>query len=300
MIVHPGRGWSVCPGAAGRFPDCMIVPDCMITGMAGRHGNVRWSSSGGTLRVVAWGTVSRTDSRTVRPVDLTGVLRRTLLVGPDGRRDTSSEVVWLQGPSLYVDVRRPAGTPRDPDDDRAWARAHEGFAGRCTRTADGVTHWERAVDVRAPGPFPDAGLLTRDGADVVERGVHVPYTERWAPEPVPPGAPVAGALLRAVDDGRAGVLVRAGDRFGWACGRGPDDDPADPLTAHVAVGRITGAGWIVELATLPRLEGRDLRPHRDAAGLGTDARTWQVLDTEVVGGHDPLNLLTNSTPLTKE
>jgi len=243
----------------------------------------------------------------VRLVDLTGVLRRTLLVGPDGRRDTSTEAVWLQGPSLYVDVRRPTGAHRDPDD-RTWVRAHEGFAGRCTRTADGVTHWQRAVDVRPPGPFPDAGRLTWDGTDVVERGVHVPYTERWAPEPVPSGAPVAGALLRAADDGRAGVVVRVGDRFGWACGRGPggrpatDDpeDPADPLAAHVAVGRITGAGWIVELATLPRLDGRDLAPRRAGDGLaaGPAGDRWQVLDAEVIGGHDPLDLLT--IPLTKE
>ena len=40
-----------------------------------------------------------------------GLWRRSLIAWPDGRRDTTSFVNWLQGPGLYLDLRQPEGRP---------------------------------------------------------------------------------------------------------------------------------------------------------------------------------------------
>jgi hypothetical protein len=39
--------------------------------------------------------------------DLTGLWRRSLLVWPDGRRDTTTQVLWLQGLCAFGDLRQP-------------------------------------------------------------------------------------------------------------------------------------------------------------------------------------------------
>ncbi len=57
--------------------------------------------------------------------DCTGLWRRTLLVEADGSRDTGTNVQWLQGISMFVDLRGPGG---------------EGFAGLLSRRDD-VFEW---------------------------------------------------------------------------------------------------------------------------------------------------------------
>ncbi len=123
---------------------------------------------------------------------LPGLWRRSLLVRPDGSRDTTTEVRWLQAGSLYVDDR--------------------GFAGRLE--PDGPwTCWRRDVDLLPPGPADEGRLvLDGDGDVLVETGRHEDYTEHWHREPFA-ASPVAGVLLRDPAGAHA-VLVRVGPHLG--------------------------------------------------------------------------------------
>jgi hypothetical protein len=45
------------------------------------------------------------------PASLAGLWTRSLIILPDGTGDATSVVSWLQGLSLYADLRIPAGRP---------------------------------------------------------------------------------------------------------------------------------------------------------------------------------------------
>src|SRR5262245_47539272 len=42
---------------------------------------------------------------------LPGLWIRSLIAWPDGRRDTTTQVFWLQGPGFFADLRQPTGAP---------------------------------------------------------------------------------------------------------------------------------------------------------------------------------------------
>jgi hypothetical protein len=115
--------------------------------------------------------------------DLTGVWRRTLYVGPDGREDRESAVWWLQAGALCGDIRAP----------RPGAPAETAFAGRLEQAGD-VFGWrfEQSVGY-APDAPPDEGRLRWEGEALREDGVHVPYVEIWRREPLPRRAAPAGS-----------------------------------------------------------------------------------------------------------
>ena len=69
---------------------------------------------------------------------LTGLWTRSLIAWPDGRRDTSTQVRWLQGPGFYADLRQPDVAPdfsgvrclADVTDTQlSWIATQEAFAG---------------------------------------------------------------------------------------------------------------------------------------------------------------------------
>jgi hypothetical protein len=143
------------------------------------------------------------------PVDrasLAGRWERLLLRTAEGGADTTTEVVWLQGPSLFVDLRLPAAGPP------------EGFAGVLTQ-AGRVFEWWHDIDLAAPGApgaGTDAGTLAWADGRLVERGIHGTYLEHWRRVPAVP-APCWGLRLTG-PRGQQAVLVRVGDDVGWACG----------------------------------------------------------------------------------
>ncbi|MGX9673174.1 hypothetical protein [Mycobacterium sp. HM-7] len=122
-----------------------------------------------------------------------GLWRRTLLIETDGTRDTEPGVLWLQGPTAYVDSR--------------------GFAGTLHQEAD-VFEWLREYDATTPGPHPDAGVMHWEGDILVETGVYEHYVEHWVRDPAEAGP--TGALRLAGAAGASALLVRAGAVFGWA------------------------------------------------------------------------------------
>jgi hypothetical protein len=136
-----------------------------------------------------------------------GLWRRTLLVTPEGVRDTTPGVRWLQADTVYVDSR--------------------GFAGTL-HARDGVFTWHRAIDLEPPADDPDEGEMHWEADVLVERGVHADYVEHWVRDR---DAQPCGAAVLQGPAGRSGLLVRAGAEFGLA------------LDGRVVVDLVDGPRW---------------------------------------------------------
>lgn len=161
-----------------------------------------------------------------------GLWRRTLLIEADGSQDTGTDVLWLQGASAYVDSR--------------------GFAGVLTQHGD-LFAWRRDIDALPPAAFPDEGHMSWDGDVLVERGAHSDYVEHWVREAGRP-EPCWAVNLAAGADGA--LLLRVGDRFGWARGK------------SVLIGRIGDDRW------------EALGPTGEGAGIRADGVVWDVERSE--------------------
>jgi hypothetical protein len=196
---------------------------------------------------------------------LTGRWERTLLRDADGTVDTGSRVTWLQGPSMFVDLRLPSGGPA------------EGFAGTLTRAGQVFT-WSHEVEL-GPWDRTDAGTLEWGDGHLVERGVHADYVEHWRPAGPASRGPCWGLRL-ARQGGQRAVLVRAGDDVGWACG---------PAAGEVCLARATRAcAAVITAASDPaRLDTRLTWSDTVGAVLvemdgpaGTVRTRWQVTHRE--------------------
>jgi hypothetical protein len=140
--------------------------------------------------------------------DCAGLWRRTLLIEGDGTRDEGTDVVWLQGITVYVDSR--------------------GFAGRLSQRGD-IFQWSRAVDLQPASEHPDAGRMSWDGSTLVETGVHVDYVEHWVRDDAD-RSPCWG-LKACGSTGDYVLLLRVGGLFGWASSSG------------VLIGEVDGPDW---------------------------------------------------------
>ncbi len=219
--------------------------------------------------------------------DLGGLWRRTMIVWSDGRADTTSDVVWLQGPRRFADLRIPVGRPvsagvaclRDLDWTmlRFMAR-QEGFFGELA-VSDSVGAWQRVFDFQPDTDVADVGALAFDGDILVERGVERAYTELWSRASA--GEPTM-ALTLAADTGAAGCLVVAGDVFIYARGRAAplprggtlgelvDDSPSlqdaqDLVDCEISLGVRRGGDWRIARSSHCFREGTTLAPAFDGA-----------------------------------
>jgi len=237
------------------------------------------------------------------PPEATGLWRRREISFPDGRRDTTTRVFWLQGPRLFADLRVPADRPNVADA-RGFAdysgtallglAAMQGFAGRF-EIDGGTCRWLRELDYHPPGGLPDEALFRIEGDILVETGIHAAYEEIWQRE-TPLGA--ALAAFRPVEG--KGLLVLAGDHFILVEERRAELPEAPSLAALIeadagtppaaerlgmliAYGRIE-QGWSVELSTFPWLEGKTWRAsYDDGSGVleltGPVVRQWRLVES---------------------
>ncbi|MEX0840045.1 MAG: hypothetical protein WD034_10955 [Parvibaculum sp.] len=243
--------------------------------------------------------------------NLTGLWRRSLILWPDGRRDDTSWVNWLQGPGLYLDLRQPAGrpdfahvasladlTPRD----MGWLARQEGFAGELVHEG-GWFEWRRDIDFQPEAIYSDRGRLRVEGDVMIEEGADIPYIEHWHREPIA-AEPCWAMRLRDRDGGRKAALIRLGHLFMYArdrvamppphlhlrdcVARAATLDEARALVdCEISQGIVTSAGWIVQRSSLPFREGKTLAPVFGGATLATAdtdadgrvmARHWEVID----------------------
>ena len=175
--------------------------------------------------------------------ELRGLWRRSLIAWPDGNRDTTTSVRWLQGLRAFIDLRQPAAAG---DFSRARARGdlsmhqctllakQQGFAGHCA--FDGKHfEWTRTIDYQPRAPWADAGSLCWEGDVLVETGRDVAYIEHWRRDAAAPTLPVGAVTFRALDENITGVLLRVGPVFMFA------RDRAVVLTGHRTLGECVAA-----------------------------------------------------------
>ncbi|MEV0466430.1 hypothetical protein AB0I30_32810 [Nocardia tengchongensis] len=207
-----------------------------------------------------------------------GLWQRTLLVDTDGAPDTTTDVRWLQGLTRFVDLRRPMPRPDYSEvrcaaeltgQQRAWLRMQDGFAGVLTQSGD-VFHWQRRIELQAPGPFPDEGRMSRSGDVLVEIGVHADYFEHWARSEVPD---TCWAMDLESPDGDRAILLRAGDRFGWA-----HLDSAGAV--ELSLGDVAHGEWVITDSCLPYREGHLLQPRWKTASETGNTLFTSTIDAE--------------------
>jgi allophanate hydrolase len=251
----------------------------------------------------------------VRVTDLKGLWRRSLIVSPDGRRDTTTDVRWLQGAdAYYVDLRRPASLPDfthvavladlSMDDCRCLA-LQEGFAGQLS--FDGRHfEWVRHIDFQPKSPNADAGSLTWDDEVLIERGRDAAYVEHWHRDAAAATVPHCAVALREAGTGTGAILLRLGDTFMFARDRAMPLPPQSTLhecvaaaatlqtaqrlvDCEISAGIVGAAGFRITASTLPFRCGHPLEPRVLRNGLTTCdhgaggitlSRTWNVIDSE--------------------
>ncbi len=232
---------------------------------------------------------------------LAGLWTRSLLILPDGARDASTAATWLQGPSLFVDLRIPSGRPDFSHvakladltmQDCRWLAMQQGFAG-VFRQEEGVFWWHREIDFQPPARLPDAGRLCWKGDVLVETGQFADYLEHWHRRPNIPAAPAGAMRLRSREDGGTAIFVRAGALFMFARARSPEpalttpnlatcvEGAADLRTAQALVdcelslGEV--ANWRITRSSLPFREGAALAIQHAGACLMLDGVAWDIL-----------------------
>ena len=254
---------------------------------------------------------------------LTGLWTRSLKAWPDGRRDTTTNVTWLQGVSTFADLRQP---PQNAGQfghvtclhdltmvDCEKLAAQQAFAGTF-QARDGNYEWVRSIDFQPPRATPDIGRLYWQDGILVEEGLQGEYIEHWHRGPLLPAQPCAAFTLRDKEDGRWGCLLRTGGMFMYA--RGRLGSPAGATLAQavaaaaslpaaqalldfeISFGLIGDGGWLITRSTLPFRENTFLR-HQLSAGEGlhvadlTPAGAPQTRIWETIGREGDTSILLN-------
>jgi hypothetical protein len=217
------------------------------------------------------------------PPEYTGLWRREVITAP-GFRDETTQVLWLQTRSWYVDLRVPADRPparggagfADYDAAELLALGQiQGFAGELA-AADGICLWRRDLDRQPPGPLPDEARCAVDGDVMIEDGVHADYQEIWRRVSGSEGPFAAFGL--ADPAGADGLLVLACDHMMEFRARSGapltgaslteqverrlsagDRAAAEELLAtRIRYAARDGGTWRVRLSSHPWLEGRPI------------------------------------------
>jgi hypothetical protein len=239
---------------------------------------------------------------------LRGLWRRSVIAWPDGTRDSSSSVRWLQGLSMCIDLRQPtaavAATPTAAErpaataelagmgalsdlsiDQCAQLAQQQGFAGRCAFDGNHFV-WSRSIDFQPRSPVADAGSLHWEGNVLVETGRDIAYVEHWHRDSTAATLPLAAAELRDAERGTAAVLLRVGPVFMFARDRalplaGPQalgdcvaraatlQQAQQVVDCEISVGGALPAGFQITASTLPWRIGALLDPRFMQAQLTT-------------------------------
>ncbi|SMF36176.1 hypothetical protein SAMN06265365_11260 [Tistlia consotensis] len=179
------------------------------------------------------------------PAAYQGLWRRLSLIRPDGTRDATTLVLWLQTPEHHADLRIPADRPDltgaagldelDIPDLLALAR-QEGFAGG-QQYRTGQLAWRRVIDFAPSDGPPDEGIMEATGPGrFTETGLHVAYGEDWLREDGAEG-PFAARVERAPFPR---FLLRAGRWVALAEDRRPAPPPPGGLVERAEAAAAAG------------------------------------------------------------
>ncbi len=251
----------------------------------------------------------------MRANEFRGLWTRSLIAWPDGRRDVSTQVAWLQGISLFADLRQPpdlasrlstASCCNELTGEDCLALAgQQGFSGKF-EARDAAYEWVRRIDYQPQQAARDIGRLFWRDQIMVEEGVETEYTEHWHRDPAVPEAPCAALWLHDEARGVFGCLLRVGDRVAYARGR---EEPiagsslaalvqgADSLRrmralvdCEVSFGKADAQGWRITRSSLPYKVGAafSIRPERESRLALSDLdeggqaieRIWDIAEAE--------------------
>jgi hypothetical protein len=157
--------------------------------------------------------------------DLSGLWTRSLMAWPDGRRDTETEVGWLQGMTAYADLRQKPGHAGHLQHVRCLQdltmgdcerlATQQAFAGTFLSHGESF-EWVRSIDFQPPRAGGDVGLLYWQGDILVEEGLQGDYIEHWHRDPLGLLSPCAALTLKGKDAPCWGSVVRVGNMFAYA------------------------------------------------------------------------------------
>jgi hypothetical protein len=248
---------------------------------------------------------------------LQGLWRRSMIAWPDGNRDTTTCVYWLQARRACADLRQPA-TPAAPADLSGvgalqqlsighclWLAQQQGFAGQLD--FDGTYYeWRRSIDFQPKAANADAGSLRWQGDVLVETGRDIGYVEHWHRDASVPTLPAAAVTLRDAEENTAAALLRVGPLFMFARDRAQPAAGAGTLQECVAAsatlqharalldceisfGSALPSGFRITASTLPwrigalldpQLERGHLRTLDRAPGGATRRRRWEIIEQQ--------------------
>jgi hypothetical protein len=248
---------------------------------------------------------------------LQGLWRRSMIAWPDGSRDTTTRVYWLQGLRACADLRQPAtaGAPPDLSGVNAlqqlsighclWLAQQQGFAGQLG--FDGTHYeWRRSIDFQPSAAGADAGSLCWQGEILVETGRDSAYVEHWHRDSSAPTLPAAAVTLRDADENTAAALLRVGPLFMFArdraqpaaagrtlhqcvAGAATLQQARALLDCEISFGNAQASGFLITASTLPWRIGALLDPRlqhgylwtMDRAPNGAELRRrWQIVERE--------------------
>jgi hypothetical protein len=248
---------------------------------------------------------------------LQGLWRRSMIAWPDGSRDTTTCVYWLQGLRACADLRQPAA-PAAPAGLSGvgalhqlsighclWLAQQQGFAGQLD--FDGIHYeWHRSIDFQPSALEADAGSLCWQGEVLVETGRDVAYVEHWHRDSSAPTLPAAAVTLRDADENTAAALLRVGPLFMFArdraqpvaggrtlhecvAGSATLQQARTLLDCEISFGSALPSGFRISASTLPwrvgamldpQMEHGQLRTMDRAPGGATLRRRWQIMERE--------------------
>jgi hypothetical protein len=249
----------------------------------------------------------------LQPEDFLGLWTRSLIAWPDGKRDVSTRVNWLQGPSLFADLRQPpqlfsalsSASCRDEltAEDCLALSLQQGFSGRF-EARNGAYEWVRRIDIQPPRPQRDIGRLFWQDQILVEEGVETEYTEHWLRDDALPEPGAAGLWLHDPARNVSGCVLRVGGWFAYARGRDRELN-AESLSSlvenagsllqmqllvdcEISFGRVA-PDWRISRSSLPykcgtafgmrRQADRLILPDMNEAGLRIE-RSWDIIAIE--------------------
>jgi hypothetical protein len=119
------------------------------------------------------------------PVELVGAWRRSGLIVDGVRKVDHCDVIWLQTPEWFVDIRLLIDRGSDPPASGipSWFYQEFSFAGVASWDSPRIT-WDHLIDSSLE-PAVDSNPLTWEDGVVLERGraefdgVEVPFIEEW-------------------------------------------------------------------------------------------------------------------------
>jgi len=254
---------------------------------------------------------------------LTGLWRRSLIIWPDGSRDVTTQVRWLQGTRAYIDLRQPELLPNFSNkrgladmsmDDCLVLGRQEGFAGHFTFDGSHF-EWERHIDFQSKPLYSDVGSLWWEGNILIERGRDVNYIEHWHRDDsnaLATTAVVAAVALRQMDGNIKASLLRVGATFMYARERSvvppahktlPEciaeastlDDARALIDCEISFGIASDVGLQITASSLPYRIGDVLDPRYCGSRLTTADRSLAgaivTRQWEITGSEGDLNAI---------